>query len=289
MSEKITQLSSAWQGWIIENIARDCTAGSMIEQMVQNNFDPAFASMAVYQLKQNPQASMTTKSLPQAEGYVYETPRLPMDKNVIQTHDKMVRVAFRMAKPVVAVFDNLLSEAECDELVRLSRIKLKRSCVVDPITGQDAVIDARSSFGTFFTVNENAFITALDKRIAEVMHWPVENGEGLQILNYQIGGEYKPHFDYFPPADSGSKVHTAKGGQRVSTLIIYLNDVEAGGETILPEVNLAIVPKKGSACYFEYCNSQNQIDPMTLHGGAPVIAGEKWIATKWMRQERYGL
>jgi prolyl 4-hydroxylase len=123
---------------------------------------------------------------------------------------------------------------------------------------------------------------------AQVMHWPLENGEGIQILHYTIGGEYTAHFDYFPPDDPGSQLHIAKGGQRVSKLIIYLNEVEAGGETVFPAVNLAVVPNKGAAVYFEYCNSKGQIDPLTLHGGLPVIVGEKWIATKWMRQRRYG-
>ena len=119
------------------------------------------------------------------------------------------------------------------------------------------------------------------------MNWPLENGEGLQILNYQVGAEYKVHFDYFDPANSANKIHLAHGGQRVSTLVIYLNDVESGGETLFPEVKLSVEPTKGSAVYFEYCNSSGQVDAKSLNGGLPVTAGEKWIATKWMRQRPY--
>ena len=120
------------------------------------------------------------------------------------------------------------------------------------------------------------------------MHWPIENGEGIQILHYPVGGEYRPHFDYFPPRDPGSQTHLANGGQRVSTLVMYLNDVEQGGETNFPTLQLSVSPKKGAAAYFEYANSLNQVDPLSLHAGMPVLAGEKWIATKWMRQRRYG-
>jgi prolyl 4-hydroxylase len=193
-----------------------------------------------------------------------------------------------MARPVLAVFDNILSAQECDELIRLSSIKLKRSTIVDPKTGEEEVIEDRSSFGTFFTLNESDFIVNLEQRIAAVMNLPVENGEGLQILHYKVGGEYKPHFDFFSPGDTGSAVHLARGGQRVSTMVMYLNDVKGAGETIFPDLGLSVTPKKGSAVYFEYCNSQNQLDPLTLHGGAPVADGEKWIATKWMRERRYG-
>jgi prolyl 4-hydroxylase len=136
-------------------------------------------------------------------------------------------------------------------------------------------------------LNETPFIASLDKRIAELMQVPVVNGEGLQILNYQIGGEYKPHFDYFPPELPGSAVHIARGGQRIATLIVYLNTVEEGGETILPEIGLKVAPVQGNALYFAYTNSLNQVDPLTYHGGNPVIRGEKWIATKWVRQHEY--
>ena len=176
---------------------------------------------------------------------------------------------------------------ECNELIRLSRIKLQRSTIVDPASGKETVIQERSSYGTFFANNETEFISKLERRIAAVMQWPAENGEGLQILNYKVGAEYKSHYDYFPPGDPGSAVHLAKGGQRVSTLVIYLNDVEEAGETMFPEIGLSVTPKKGSAVYFEYCNSKGQVDPLSLHCGVPVVAGEKWIAPKWMRQRRY--
>ncbi|WP_442603088.1 2OG-Fe(II) oxygenase [Paenibacillus sp. KN14-4R] len=117
------------------------------------------------------------------------------------------------------------------------------------------------------------------------MNCPIQNGEEIQILNYDIGKKYKPHFDYFAAA-SGSKVQLANGGQRMSTLVIYLNDVVSGGETLFPKIGLSIVPQMGSAVYFEYSNSLGQVDPLTLHGGSPVVQGEKWIATKWMRQQR---
>jgi len=80
----------------------------------------------------------------------------------------------------------------------------------------------------------------------------------------------------------------ATGGQRVATLVMYLNDVEAGGSTVFPSIGLDVLPRKGSAVYFAYTSDAGETDPRTLHGGSPVTAGEKWIATKWLRQRRYG-
>ncbi|GAB7127426.1 hypothetical protein JCM19000A_19330 [Silvimonas sp. JCM 19000] len=294
--EKITSISPEWQNWLLENLGRGCTPQSLIDVMVEKNFDPMFASAIVFHFSSsNNQARPSVAAKPGAQsikekaaggGYQYETPRL-LPGNVIHTNDRAIHVVQRVAKPVVAFFDNVLSHEECDELIRLSEARLKRSTIVDPTTGKDAVIDDRTSFGTFFTVNETEFIAKLDRRIAELMNWPVENGEGLQILNYKVGGEYKPHFDYFPETDPGSQVHLRNGGQRVSTLVMYLNDVEEGGATTFPELGMQVGPKKGAAVYFEYTNSSGQVDPLTLHGGAPVEKGEKWIATKWMRQRRF--
>lgn len=286
-------LSAEWKIWINDNLARGCAPESLVEIMIRQDFDPIFARSYIHWLCSSRSASadatefMEKVELPEAS-YIYQTPRLPQTGNIIKTADRDVRVTLRMEKPVVALFDNLFTSKECDELVRLASVKLERSKIVDPKTGKEEIIQDRSSYGTFFNINENKFIARLDRRIAAVMNWPVENGEGIQILNYKVGAEYKAHFDYFPPDDPGSTVHLAKGGQRVSTLVMYLNDVEAGGETAFPELGLAISPKKGSALYFEYCNSFNQVDPLSLHSGMPVIAGEKWIATKWMRQNRYG-
>lgn len=267
----------------------------MIASMVQANVDPVAARQWLRDaLVASPLARQPMPpAVAHPEGtvrrdYVCDIVRLPQLGNLIKCSGHDVRVTMRLTRPVLAVFDNMLSSQECDELIRLSSIKLKRSTIVDPQTGEQRFIDERSSDGTYFLCNETEFIARIDRRISEVLHWPVENGEGLQILRYGIGGEYKPHFDYFDPHHAGSAVHMAKGGQRVSTLIMYLSDVEQAGETVFPAIGISVVPKKGSAVYFEYCNSQGDVDPLSLHGGAPVALGEKWIATKWMRQRRYG-
>ena len=287
----ITQLPAEWQHWIQENLARGCAPQSLIDDMVRNHFDPVFARAAVNGVMSGPfvapVAAVAAVQAKPASGYTYETPRLHAG-NLIRTSDRDVRIVTRVQRPMIAVLDGVLSEEECDELIRRSSDKMRRSTTVDPLTGKHEVIADRSSEGTFFQLNADPFIARLDRRISEVMNWPVENGEGLQILHYGTGGEYKPHFDYFPPEDPGSQVQMTIGGQRVSTMVMYLNEVEEGGTTIFPEIGLEVVPKKGSAVYFEYTNSHGQLDKLTLHGGSPVTRGEKWIVTKWMRQRRYG-
>ena len=275
-----TTLPPAWRDWIAENLTRGCDPKSLIADMIRANFDPSFAASTVLGFAQNgvvPAPSAT---------YEYETPRIAPG-NLIRTPDREVRVTLRIERPVIVFLDDLLSHDECDELVLRSRDRLTRSTTVDPADGKDAVIEARSSEGTFFPLNADPFIAKLDRRISALMNMPVPNGEGLQILHYHIGGQYTPHYDYFSPKDPGSKPHLANGGQRVSSLVMYLNDVEDGGATVFPQLGLQVGPKKGGAVYFEYCNSRGQLDALSLHGGLPVLRGEKWIATKWMRERTY--
>lgn len=273
-------LDPAWQAWLAENIQRGCSVESMVAAMESGGFRRVDALAAIET------ALHPTEAAPQAD-YRYDVMPIAAG-NRIDVGDREVQVLLRCEQPQLVVFADFLSLEECDEMMRRSHDKLVRSTTVNPQTGQEDVIARRTSQGTFFARGEDEFITRLERRAARLMQWPMENGEGLQVLRYEVGGEYRPHFDYFPPTQAGSALHLARGGQRVATLIIYLNDVAAGGETIFPDVGLSVTPRKGGAVYFRYCNGEGQLDPLSLHGGAPVIDGEKWIMTKWVRQSRYG-
>jgi prolyl 4-hydroxylase len=199
--------------------------------------------------------------------------------------DRDVRVVLALAEPRLVVFADLISADECAELIALARQRLARSETVETNTGASAVNEARTSEGMFFQPAEFPVCARLEARIAALLGWPLENGEGLQILRYGPGAEYKPHYDYFDPAEPGTPVILERGGQRVGSIVCYLNTPEAGGATVFPEVGLAVAPLQGHAVFFSY----DRPDPQTrtLHGGAPVTAGEKWVATKWMRERRF--
>jgi prolyl 4-hydroxylase len=214
--------------------------------------------------------------------------QLAQTPNSFATSDREVAMLFALAAPRIILFSNLLAPDECDELIELSRGKLARSSVVNAETGNYDVHPHRTSSGTHFARGENELIQRIERRIAELVQCPVERGEPLQILHYQPGGEYKPHFDFFDPAQPGNEQVLRQGGQRIATMVIYLNDVEAGGSTVFPEAGIDVLPRQGNAVYFAYCTEQGELDRRSLHGGSPVAAGEKWIATKWFRQREYG-
>jgi len=199
--------------------------------------------------------------------------------------DREVGIVMSMFNPRVIVFSNLLSAEECDEMIALARARLARSETVQTATGSSEVNEARTSQGMFFERGENPVCARLEARIAALTSWPLENGEGLQILRYGPGTEYKPHYDYFDPAQAGTPTILKRGGQRVASLVCYLNTPTSGGQTIFPDVQLDVAPIRGNAVFFSY----DRPHPVTrtLHGGAPVIEGEKWVATKWLREGRF--
>lgn len=199
--------------------------------------------------------------------------------------DRQVDVLLQMRRPDLAVLGQFLSDAECSDLVEAARPALARSLTVAVKTGGEMLSHDRTSSGMFFTRGENALVARIEARIARVLNWPIENGEGLQVLRYLPGAEYKPHHDYFDPAEPGTPSILQRGGQRVATLIMYLQAPGQGGATVFPDLGLEVLPQRGHAVFFSY--DKPDASTRSLHGGAPVLAGEKWIATKWLRERQF--
>ncbi|MDF3838761.1 2OG-Fe(II) oxygenase [Cupriavidus basilensis] len=211
----------------------------------------------------------------------------PAGRNAVRHAGRDIPILFRLAAPRIVLFQQLFTDAECDALVALARGRLVRSPVINPDTGDENLIEARTSLGAMFQVGEHPLIERLEACIASVTGIPAERGEGLQILNYKPGGEYQAHYDYFNPQRPGEARQLKVGGQRIATLVIYLNSPPAGGATAFPKLGLEVAPVKGNAVYFSYRKSDGTLDERTLHAGLPVEAGEKWIATKWLRERPY--
>ena len=277
-------LTPEWQDWLAGNIVRGCLDADLLAAMTGQGFEPQYARVAIAVVR-----SMTER-VQQADpgllqGHSADPIRLPAATR-IEAAGARIELVLVVQDPNIAVLDRLMSPAECDELIALSAGKMQRSEVVES-DGQLAVSGVRTSRGTHFTLGENELVARVEARIAALTGIPVEHGEPLQILHYGPGGEYLPHHDWFDPAQPGVARHLAHGGQRVATLVTYLNDPDDGGETEFPELALSVKARRGSAVYFEYANVAGQLDARLLHAGRPVLRGEKWIATKWLRASPY--
>jgi len=271
--------------WILEQAQAGHSPEAVLQAMQQSGWEEDIALAALEQtlegfLAEQLRLQEHPPAVPVPEPDLGQSPcevRLP--------DGQVARVVVSMRQPRVVVLAGFLSDEECDALRQLAAPRLARSETVDNATGGSEVNAARTSAGMFFGRGETALIERIEQRIAALLRWPVENGEGLQVLHYRPGAEYKPHYDYFDPAQPGSTTILQRGGQRVGTVVMYLNTPEAGGGTTFPDVHLEVFPLKGHAVFFSY--ERPHPDTRSLHGGAPVIAGEKWVATKWLRERRF--
>ena len=270
--------------WIIAQAQTNVPAPTLLQAMCDAgwNEDVALDALDVT-LREHLARTAQQQGMPRATAL--PQPALQCSPARIDAGDRTVDVLVSMALPPLVVFGNLLSDEECDALMEAAAPRLARSLTVATDTGGEEVNADRTSAGMFFTRGENPVVERIEARIARLLDWPLDHGEGLQVLHYPPGAEYKPHYDYFDPAEPGTPTLLRRGGQRVATLILYLNTPEAGGGTVFPEVHMEVAAQRGNAVFFSY--DRPHPDTRSLHGGAPVLEGEKWIATKWLRERKF--
>lgn len=193
-------------------------------------------------------------------------------------------LSFLGSQPRICVLNQFLTEVECEHLIKISTDSLAPSTSVDNDTGEVKLIESRSSWNTYFYTGHDEVISGIEHRIYLLTGIPVENGEGIQILRYEVGQQYKSHYDYF---NENATAHTAHGGQRIATVLMYLGEPVSGGETEFPLAGVKVKPIRGNALLFWNTFPEGQVDPTTLHSSLPVTEGVKWTATKWLRQHPY--
>ena len=240
------------QDWIREQTAAGQPPTALLASMLAAGWSDEAAQQALNAVRL-PDAAVQAPggaALAPAEGL--PEPDLSASPLYVDAGDRQVHVLASLTHPRVVVFGNLLDDAECQMLIDAAAPRLARSLTVASKTGGEEVNDDRTSSGMFFSRGENEAVARLERRIARLLRWPEENGEGLQVLRYGVGAEYKPHYDYFDPAEPGTPRILARGGQRVATLVIYLNEPEQGGGTTFPDIGLEVAPKRGNAVFFAY-------------------------------------
>lgn len=127
------------------------------------------------------------------------------------------------------------------------------------------------------------FIRMLQRRIDDLLGIDPDLGETLQGQRYQPGQEFRNHYDYFVARHEYWDEERRRGGQRTWTAMGYLNAVEEGGSTDFPRLNLSIPPQAGVLLVWNNMAPDGTPNPRTLHAGAPVVRGVKYVLTKWYR------
>lgn len=276
----INSRGNQWRDWIIENIQRGCADESIISKMIDKELWTI--TEARQAIKEAHDIFDNRKTLN------FSRPKIPNCDNFTFSDGHRLSILGRCARPEVAILDGLLTNAECNCLIEQAYAKgLMRSGVVDPITGQTTQHQARTSTSVFFRRNETKEVALIENRLSELTGWPIENGEGLQILRYENGQEYRQHYDWFNSETKGGMHHLKRGGQRYATTVVTLMRAEKGGSTSFSMTGLEVTPRVGGAVFFENITPAGVTDANALHGGSIVESGVKIVATYWQRQAAF--
>lgn len=280
--------------WVEEQAKAGFSPEQLQQSMLSHGWAQEIAQHAIAAVSQelfikppeNPQTAETDQQILRRNLNVNRTQpgaELAGSPTLINTGDRDVSVLLSLRLPNVALFGNLLSAQECADIITLAKPRMMRSTTVNTQEGGALTNEVRTSHGCFLRRGENDLLNRIETRIANLLNWPVSHGEDLQILHYLPGAEYKPHYDYFDPALPGCLPLLERGGQRIGTLVMYLNTPQEGGGTTFPDVGLEVFPQQGYGVFFGY--DRPHPDTKSLHGGSPVNTGEKWIAVKWLREK----
>ena len=178
--------------------------------------------------------------------------------------------------------DNFLNKDECKVLIELIDKDAVRSATASENPREfSRVEENRTSYTSFLQENRHSLIIQINDKMSEVLNIPKTKTEVLQGQRYEVGQEFKDHFDWF---EKNVKTYVEKRGNRSHTFMVYLNDDLEGGETEFKTLNIKFKPKTGMAVIWKNLNQDGTGNRLALHAGRPVLSGKKYILTKWFRQ-----
>ena len=190
--------------------------------------------------------------------------------------------------PLIRRLSGVIHPLVLDAVINLAAPLVQRSQIVDARTGEMRADPMRtSSHVTLSPRQHDHVLEALERCVSRVTGLPALNGEFLQILRYRPGEEFRPHVDYFNESGAGAYQSLADGGQRAQTVLLYLNDDYTGGSTCFPRLQLDIKGRRGDILHFHNLGTDGLGHRDSLHAGLPVMAGEKWLLSQWIRSESY--
>lgn len=131
-------------------------------------------------------------------------------------------------------------------------------------------------------------VVEVERRIAGLTGLDPRYGEPLQGQRYAVGQEFKRHTDYFEPTGADFARFCSVAGNRTWTVMIYLNEPEAGGATRFMAVGKMVQPETGKLVAWNNRREDGSVNPSTIHHGMKVRAGVKYVITKWFRERPWG-
>lgn len=187
--------------------------------------------------------------------------------------------------PRVYTIADFLDGPECRHLIaRAKTQEMKRATVSGDKDG--VISDGRTNDVCWLDHADDPACKRIALKVAGLVGMPLSHAEKFQLIRYGVGAEYRPHFDAFDASTTAGQRNMKGGGQRLITVLGYLNKVPKGGATDFPKLGISVPPEPGKLLVFHNCQpGTTERHPLSLHAGTPVLEGEKWAFNLWFRAE----
>jgi len=208
----------------------------------------------------------------------------PTINEIVNKPKEKIKKVILCDNPLIFAIDNYLSADECKHFIELSSDKLKRAVVSGSKKGD--ISNGRTGQNHWIEHNLTEITSTVGKRIEECVEQPLKNAEKYQVIYYNKNQEYRRHYDSWEHDYSEKTLRCIRyGGARLYTALCYLNDVEEGGGTNFPKLDITVKAKKGRLLVFQNTyNGTHNRHIQSEHAGMPVIKGEKWAFNLWFRE-----
>lgn len=275
--------AAAGDGGAMLALAEAFRAGSLLPRDANRAFGMATAAASAGW----PVASEVAAAL-QREGAAAADMRTPSAAEVSEQHRGVPPAPDLTAvswTPRVTAIRNFLTAFECAEVIQAAAAHLTPSIIVDQ-DGRLGTNRTRTSTEVRLRPGIRNIVTnAIERKMADWSHYPVENGELPLVLRYERQQSFEQHVDYFiPEMFARGEGPLEFGGQRVATQLVYLNEAFSGGETRFDNADLVVRPERGSCLIFHNLKPDHNVDPLTRHTGVAVERGIKWVLSRWIRE-----
>jgi len=190
-----------------------------------------------------------------------------------------IKVEMVWRKPRIVIFRDLVSPSEAKQIKDVATPRLQRATVFNKQTGELENVDYRVSKSAWLESEDHEVVRKVNRRIGAVTGLEMNTAEPLQIANYGMAGQYEYHMDF---GDPGSPLDRSPNGNRIATVLIYLNDVSRGGYTVFTRAKTFVSPTMGDAVFWYNLKRSGKGDYETEHAACPVLCGNKWVANKWL-------
>lgn len=267
-------LDEDWRGWLRLNRDRGCDRLDLFRQAAAQGFDPAAIQLELGGNIALEEALATTQNPSAANTWAaWASPPL-----VSSVHRPR---AWKLDTALAQIYEipDLLSPDEC----AAAMAAIDRALVPSAVTFGPA--DYRTSRTCYLGEVDAELCARLDARFSCLLGVDATLAEPLQGQCYDPGEYFKAHTDWFAPETEEYSACTQPGGQRTWTLMVYLNRVDAGGETCFNLLERRFVPIPGLALCWNNLNPDGSPNAHTLHEALAVQAGRKYVITKWFRAE----